>query len=625
MRYFSDKGEIMNVQQSMAAVVRRILRAAVFVMLGAAASKLSAAPTQIAAGTIIPVFALDRPLTEIPSADELPLFGPPGISLHTLVTRMAKAAGDPAVSSIVLLLEGSQVGPAQTEELLAAIKLVRSRNKDVYAFADTLTMGDFILAAGASRISVVPTGTIMIPGLQSSSLHIRALLDKIGVTPDFVAEGAYKSAAELFTREQPSAEADEMMNWLLDSLYSSSINLIADGRSVTTNRVQEWLDKGLFTAEQAKSEGMIDAVEHHADFEGFLKQRYGQDALFDRQYGVEKEPELDLSSPLALLKIWGEILRGPQKKPSKTAVAIVYVEGPIMTGSGSESLFGSGAAYSTDIRKALQKAAQDDSIRAVVLRINSPGGSATASEIILDATRRVKSKKPLVVSMGDVAGSGGYYVACAADTVFADAETLTGSIGVLGGKLATTEMWKKLGVTFKEYKRGDNAGMFSTESVFTDSERARFRLFLDDIYSTFTNHVLEIRGERLKRSMDALAGGRVFTGKQALELGLVDRMGTLRDAVAYAAEQARVTDYETRVVPEPKGVLEQLIEEISGSGEPAGIRAGAGESLLLKLAAPHLQNLDPRRTSAVISALARLEILRREGVVLSMPGIQVNN
>src|SRR5262249_621895 len=153
------------------------------------------------------------------------------------------------------------------------------------------------------------------------------------------------------------------------------------------------------------------------------------------------------------------------------------------------------------------------------------------SEIILDATRRVKAKKPFVVSMGDVAGSGGYYVACGADTIFADASTITGSIGVVSGKFMTTEMWKKVGVTFKAYQRGKNAGMLGSGRVFTREEKARMQAWMDNIYDVFKGHVVAIRGKKLKKPIDELAGGRVYTGRQALELGLVDRIGTLRDAI----------------------------------------------------------------------------------------------
>jgi protease-4 len=279
-------------------------------------------------------------------------------------------------------------------------------------------------------------------------------------------------------------------------------------------------------------------------------------------------------------------------------------------------------AFSTDVREALDKATTDDSVKAVVLRIDSPGGSATASEIILNATKRLKAKKPFVVSMGNVAGSGGYYVACGADTIFADATTLTGSIGVVGGKLATTEMWRKIGVTFKEYKRGQNAGMFSTDDVFSDSERARVRAEMDSVYGIFKSHVTDIRGSRLKKPIDDLAGGRVFTGEQAQKLGLVDRLGTMNDAVVFVAQEAKIKEYDVRVVPRPKNFLEQIMEQLSGDKDEEGhVGMAANGDSLLNLAAPYLRNLDSRRAAAVVSALRRLEILQKEGIVLTMPEI----
>jgi len=565
---------------------------------------------------------------EVPMGDDLPLFGPAGVSLKELVERLDKAAADPAVKAVVIVPGGASVGLAQVEELRGAIARVR-RHKEVHVHADSLDMGQYVLASGATRISVVPTGALIVPGLHGSSLHVRGLLDKIGVKPDFIAEGAYKSAAELFMREQPSPEADEMMNWLMDSLYSTVTELVASGRNVDVAKAREWFDTGLFTAEQAKAAGLIDAVEQHEDFESMLTARYGARVVFDRKYGKKASAELDLSSPLALFKIWGDLLRGPQPAPAaKPAVGIVYVSGPILPGEGSSNPLGSVlGAFSTDVREAIEEAAEDPSIRAVVLRIDSPGGSATASEIILDATKRLKARKKLVVSMGNVAGSGGYYVACGADTIFADAATLTGSIGVVGGKLATTEMWKKVGITFKDYKRGENAGILSSSDVFNERERARMREFMADVYRVFTNHVAAIRGDRLRQPLDSLTGGRVdsltggrvYTGKQALELGLVDRLGTLRDAVAFAAEQAGLDDYDVRVVPEPKGFLDQLLEQLSGGEDKRRVQLGAGGGMLLRLAAPYLQGLDPERTGAILSALCRLEVLRQERVALSMP------
>jgi protease-4 len=234
----------------------------------------------------------------------------------------------------------------------------------------------------------------------------------------------------------------------------------------------------------------------------------------------------------------------------------------------------------------------------------------------------VKAKKPLIVSMGDVAASGGYYVTCASDTVFADEGTITGSIGVVGGKLATTDMWNKVGITFKSYKRGAHADMLSSAKVFSKEEREHVQAWMDEIYGVFKGHVTTSRGKKLKKPIDELAGGRVYTGRQALELGLVDKIGSLDDAVKFAAAEAKLDKYELRIVPEPKGFLEMLLD---GSGEEKTSdkrlngRTMVQESPFLQAALPLLQRLDPQRLAAVRMALMRLDLLEREGAVLMAP------
>jgi protease-4 len=305
-------------------------------------------------------------------------------------------------------------------------------------------------------------------------------------------------------------------------------------------------------------------------------------------------------------------------------VAIVYVEGAISLGNDAMSLFGEAGASSSAIRKALDEAEADDAIKAVVLRVDSPGGSAVASEIILDATRRVKAKKPLIVSMGNVAGSGGYYVACAADTIYADAGTITGSIGVVGGKFATRGLFDKVGVNFKSYSRGKNAGLLNTERPFTEAERAKMQGWMDEIYGVFKGHVTAIRGAKLKKPIDELAGGRVYTGQQALELGLVDKIGTLHDAIKEIAGTAKLgDDYEVRTLPKSRSFLEQLLADGDEDGgrkglDVAGAVRGAG---IIDAALPLLGTLDPARAALVRQALGRLELIQKEGVVLMMPEI----
>jgi protease-4 len=576
----------------------------------------------------VAVFRLMGDLTESPVDETLSLGGAASISLNDLVARMQKAGDDPDVKALVILHEAGSIGSAQAEELRQTMAKVRAGGKPIYANADSLGMSEYVLLSGATRLSVVPTADLSVTGLYGESPYLRGLLDRIGVRPDFLTCGPYKSAAEIFLRDGPSPEAEAMQNWLLDGRFDTTLALISRGRDVEVAQVRKWIDAGPYTAEKAQAAGLIDAVEHRQELEAWLKSRFGPDVVFDKKYGEKTTPKLDFSSPLALFKFWGEMLGQTAKKPAaKGSVGIVYVDGPITLGGGQPSLFDMTQARSSHIRKALDEAARDESIRAVVLRVNSPGGSAVASEIILDATWRVKAKKPFVVSMGDVAGSGGYYVACASDLIFADESTITASIGVISGKLATTTMWNKVGVTFRSYKRGENAGMLASQAGFTQEERARMEALMNEIYNVFKGHVRAIRGDRLKKPLDELAGGRVFTGRQALELGLVDRIGTLRDAIHHVAAQANLTDYDVRVVPAPKNFLEQLVEDSSGNKDTGPGIIGPDvpppfascTASLLELAMPYLQHLDAHRVAMVRMALQRLQLIQQEGVVLMMP------
>ncbi len=576
----------------------------------------------------VAVFKLDGPVTEKPTDTTFSFGMEKSVSLKDLVARLKQARDDKDVKAVVLLLEGAQMGAAQIEELRQAMAQIRAADKEVYVHVDEMGLGGFLLLAGASHVSAVPIADMWLMGIHGESPYLRGLLDKLGVVPDFLTCGAYKSAAEILMRTGPSPEAEQMTNWLLDSIYDSIVKLIADGRKVPPAKVKEWIDGAPYTAEKAAQLGIIDAVQHRQDFIADLQKRFGTEVKFDKHYGEKDRPELDFSNPFAIFKVFGEMFGG-KPKPTKAAVGIVYVEGAISLGSEDVNPFGgSSGAKSTSIRKALDEAAEEDNVKAVVLRVDSPGGSAVASEIILDATRRVKAKKPFVVSMGNVAGSGGYYVTCAADTVFADATTITGSIGVVGGKLATTEMWNKVGITWKEYKRGANATLLSSARVFSPEERARMQAWMDEIYGVFKGHVVASRGQRLTKPIDELAGGRVYTGQQALALGLVDKIGTLDDAVKFAAAQAGIGDYDVRVVPEPKNFLELLMKEFGGDEEDRlslGLRTSPLDqgSPLFDAALPLLRHLDPQRLQAVLTALTRLELLRREGVVLMMPEIIV--
>ena len=372
----------------------------------------SAAPaaTQPSKKPVIAVFQLSGEMSEQAADDRLPLFGTPGPSLRDMVSRMKKSALDPEVKAVIVLADNAVFGLGQTEELRQAMQRVQAAGKPVYAHSDSLMMQQYVLLSGASRLSIAPTGTLWVLGLHGDAPYLRGLLGKLGIEPDFLHCGAYKSASEIFMRDGPSPEAEKMMNWLFDSIYDTSLKLIADGRKVDDKQVRAWIDGGPYSTEKARTLGMIDAIETRAAFEAMLKEKFGPDLIFEKHYGSPKPPKFDLANPFSLMATFAELMgKEKGKKSHKPSIGIVYVDGMIFLGKSEPSpLGGGGGAFSTDVSHALDEAARDDSVKAVVLRVDSQGGSATASEIILQATQRLKAKKPFIVSMGNIAGSGGY-------------------------------------------------------------------------------------------------------------------------------------------------------------------------------------------------------------------------
>lgn len=581
---------------------------------------------QIGPTSKIAHFHLSGTLLETPQDDSFPLAMGKMTSLKSLLERLAEARDDDAVKALALTYDGMSMGFAQLQEVRQALLKFKAVDKRVFVHADSLSTGTYALLSAASDLSVVPTSDVWLIGLYAEQPYAKGLLDKIGVQPDILQLEDYKSAAELFNRTGPSEAAEANMNWLLDGIHEDLIKMIAESRGLSTERVRALIDDGPYTAERALEVGLIDKVQYREDFVAELKGIYGDDVAFDSDYGEEKGPKIDFNNPFFFLSIFKEMF-GKPTKAKKDSVAVVYVEGMILPGYSQPSLFGgSSGAYSGDISRALDKAAEDDTVKAVVLRVDSPGGSALASEIIWNATQRVRAKKPLIVSMGNVAGSGGYYVACGADAIFADATTITASIGVVGGKLVTTDMWGKLGITFYDYKRGENSDLLNTARPFNEQQRKRVYGWMKEIYEVFKGHVVAGRGSKLTKPIDKLAGGRVFTGRQAHEYGLVDKLGGFEDAVAYAAKKASIGDYDIRIIPEPKNFLDILFEELSGEGEDSSdlsvkssVNLFGSDASLFQPILPILQRLDPMRAQAVMRVLQRLELIHSEHVILVMP------
>jgi protease-4 len=308
---------------------------------------------------------------------------------------------------------------------------------------------------------------------------------------------------------------------------------------------------------------------------------------------------------------------------------LIYLNGVIVTGYGD-----TGTACGGDIRAALKKAMDDDSIKAVVLRVNTPGGSVTASEIIHQAVMDVQKKKPLVISMGRVAASGGYYVSCGANQIFADETTITASIGVIGSKLVTEGFWEKIGVNWVPFQRGANADLFSPLHPFTDQQRNTLITSMGTMYGKFKGHIVEGRGQKLTKDIEEIAGGRVFTGKQAVDLGLVDQIGGLQAAIEYAAKSVSLEKYKVRVVPKPKDAVDILLDVIFGRTEKANsdleteaktdlktIETVLGKSSNMREIAGLLGEVDRPHANAIVEMLHRVQLTNQEGTAMIMPQI----
>ncbi len=559
-----------------------------------------------------------------------PLFGSePPQALKDMIARLKEARAANNVKAVVIDMERTALGFGQLEEIHNALRTFSAVDKDVYIHADVLSTGLYALATGASHISLVPTGDLWLIGFYGETPYLKGLLDKMGVMADFEHCGDYKSAAEILTRTGPTLEAQENTDWLLNGLYGELVDMIAESRGLTPDKVRALIDDGPYSAKEALAAGLIDSVMHRQDFIGDLKRRYGDSIEIDMDY-AEKDMFGDIPDDpfMAMMQVFQKLFNPEGKTFTEPSVAIVYVEGMIQTGSAEFSPFGgtSSGAFSTTIRRALDKARTDNSVKAVVMRVDSPGGSALASEIIHDAAQRVGLSKPLVISMGNVAASGGYYVSCGADAIFADKTTITASIGVVGGKLVTTDGWDKLGINWKANQRGAMAGMMSSSSTFSEKERAKFRHYMDTVYDVFKEHVTKGRGKKLTKPIDELAGGRVFTGSQALEIGLIDKLGGLDDAIKCAAKKAKLGEYEIRVIPEPPTIFDMF------SGGPQGEEytttllprtAGLSGSPLVQAILPALSRVDPQRADAIMQALLCVDIVQSEGVAAVMPALLI--
>ncbi|MEM1061369.1 MAG: signal peptide peptidase SppA, partial [Planctomycetota bacterium] len=466
------------------------------------------------------------------------VFGDVEQTLDDLLARFREAAGDEELDALVVTLDGPQIGWGAIAELSDAIDAVQESGKPVFAYAKELSLPAYVLASGCDRVVMPESGTLNVLGIRAEVSFYKGMFDKLDIEPDVLRVGEYKSAAEPYTRTSMSDQFREELSEVLDGIFEHAVAEIAAGRDLSEDAVEDFINAGPHTVEAAKSAGMITDVAYADELEDLVLKAVDDDATaltFKSAYG-RKKIDKDFSGFAGFVKFMN-LLAGEDAsaKTYRPKVAVLYAVGPIMTGRGGEDPFGDATIGDRTLVKAIEKAADDETVVAVVLRVDSPGGSALASDLIWRALEKLD--KPLVVSMGSVAASGGYYISMGADRVFATPATITGSIGVVGGKVGLEGLFEKAGITTEVVQRGDNAGAFSLLNGFSDSERVAMRKLLDSIYGQFVSKAAAGRGMEYD-TLEGLARGRIYTGSRAVELGLVDELGTLADAIAHAKQMA---------------------------------------------------------------------------------------
>ena len=516
---------------------------------------------------------------ELPeSPGRMTLFGDLGVDLRKTIARLDKVAQDTKISGVILEIGPTNLPRGKLNELRNAISRVRAGGKKVYAQLESAYGTHFLLATACDEIIMPEAGVLLIPGIHAEMAYYKEMLGKLGIEADMLHVGAYKGAAEPLTRTSMSEPVRKNLTALIDDLFDQMVTTIAGDRQMKVDEVRALVDQGLLTATQAHAAGIIDRVVYPDEFRAELKEQYEADELVYVFNYAKKKLDTDFSGPMGMIKLFQTIMGVGSVSSSKgPQIAVVYAVGPIMSGKSESDPFGGQSMGSTTIVEALQKAAKNEKVKAIVLRINSPGGSALASDLIWRATQAID--KPIVASMGDVAASGGYYIAMGADKIVAEPGTVTGSIGVVGGKLCMGGLYDKIGITTDRISRGKNSGMFSATSKFSASEREVVSNMMHDIYRIFTTKAAAGRNLPLEK-LEALAGGQVYSGRDAKRNGLIDELGTLKDALRVAKQLAGL-DADTKVgleiLPKAKNPLEAIFDTDFDAEREARLFGGLGQ------------------------------------------------
>ncbi len=491
-------------------------------------------------------------------------------SFTSLLTQLRKAKVDNRISAVLLDINFPGIGWGKADEFRDAVKDFKASGKPVYAYMEIGTNREYYLATAADKIFLPPSGDIYINGFAAEAMFYKGSLDKLGIEADVIQIGPkYKNAPDRYTRKEMSDGQREVLNAILDEYFSRFTTAISESRKKSVDDVKALVDGAPYNANKAKALGLIDDALYRDQVDDALKSALGYKEG-DKLRSIRGGDYRDIPSDSLGLNT-GE------------KIAVIYASGAINIGHSSSGPLKGEMVGSDTIVDAVNDAAADKSIKAIVLRVDSPGGSALASDIMWHAIENAKAKKPVVVSMADVAASGGYYIACNANKIVAEPATITGSIGMFLGKPVVKGLYDWLGVTNEYVMRGKNAGIFRETEKFTPDERAKMTEQANNVY--YDNFVPKVAKGRNKSAeeVNTLGQGRVWTGTQAKANGLIDEFGGLEKAISVAKELANLpADKEVKrvVLPTPKPFLETLFgDDASAQTKEQQAQAALLESL----------------------------------------------
>ena len=510
-------------------------------------------PVDIKSNTIL-MLKLDQPINDRKSPFPMlvvnltSLGAGNALGLNDILDNIAKAGQDENISGIYLELSGLQTGIATIEEIRNALADFKQKGKFVIAYSDTYTQGSYYLASVSDKIYLNPEGSVNLIGLSAEIMFYKKALEKLDIKPEIIRHGKFKSAVEPFMYDKMSPENREQIRTYVGSIWDHMVEQMASSRNTTVEKMNAFADSLLmWNNSSAIAYGIIDRALYKDQVLDTLAQLTRVDKIKDLNFITHHK-----------------YLRVPEtsdgKGYSRNKIAVIYAEGDIVTGEQSDGFIGS-----AKIARTIREARQDSTIKAIVFRVNSPGGSALASEVIYRELYLAQQTKPVIASMGDVAASGGYYVVAAADTIVASPNTITGSIGVFGLLVDAGDFLEnKLGITVDVENTNTYADFPSVYRPLSVPERLTLQKMIDGTYSTFVTRVSDGRSLPWDQ-VDKIAEGRVWSGKNALELGLIDTLGGLTTAIEIAAKKAKLDHYRLVELPKPEDPFDQIMKELSGN------------------------------------------------------------